>query len=681
MKKNILFSITLLMTFAMLFSFTSCGGSDGSDGGGNGGSGGGGWYAERFYTSFPVTTAGYGIYKDYVLAHIDELFGYDGRYGGVIKLPDGRETHGPAYQWDEITVAHLANNIIELYDACLYKVGSSGTSGKTLIYKVSGSPLGEVGYYASSPSYTTSYTQEGNVITTNVNNKKETITITSDGLLVDGSKWIKFNLGQTYTDSYNDDAETSAAMSLARNMSKTASVVGNPTFHQATFQCSFGSINNNTNISIHKVFAFSKNRSDLENVSELTSRYYQARNQGRIEPSAYVSALNQTYINNYDNYYYEDGNLRFAEEGTANLDNFTAVYDEFNVTIYYCPLVTVANTGFAGEIKSVSLRQLKETSGFVDLGLSCRWSATNNKASSPWDFGRDITLLNQNISGDGRLPTKAEVLELNNCTLETIDNGVLVTGKNGNQIFIPFCDTKGQSIYPGYGTSSTQTSGSSKYDVLFGFDSSTKKFTTKSASSPYNIGSYTMHTTAYVRPVLDGSGGSGEGGGNDGSGINLVLKDMLRCPFGFIDDINFQSDSFSSILNRLQQFSYKMLAGDNYIYIFASENWEIFNAYRYKGLPFNELSIFDHNKVGSKTINYSFAISKLEAPDPYYYSNSIVNDFKELGAPLEITNYENTGADGEMIVYGSWSNGKTMYYTTLTSYPSFWYFVVSVKYE
>lgn len=514
MKKYFLSSTILFMACVMLLSFTACGSSDGNDGGGNGGSGGGGWYAERFYTSFPVTTAGYGMYKDYVLAHIDELFGYDGRYGGYISLPNGMITHGPAYQWDEITVAHLANNVIEIYDASLYKAGSSGTNGKTLIYKVSGSPLGEVGYYASSPSYTTGYTQEGNVITTNVNNKKETITITSDGLLVDGSKWIKFNLGQTYTDTYNDDSETSAAISLARNMSKTATVVGNPTFHKATFKCTFGSVNNSTNIPITKILAFSKNKSDLEDVSELVRKYHTLDGAKDVHtPANYVSDLSVTSGGyNYDNGYLEIGDLRFAEEGTANLDNFTAVYDELNVTIYYCPLVTVANTGFAGEIKSVSLRQLKETSGFVDLGLSCRWSATNNKASSPWEFGRDITLLNQNISGDGRLPTKEEVLELNNCTLETIDNGVLVTGKNGNQIFIPFSDTKGQSIYPGYGTSSTQTSGSSKYDVLFGFDSSTKKFTTKRASSPYNVGSYTMHTTAYVRPVKDGSGGSGGGG-------------------------------------------------------------------------------------------------------------------------------------------------------------------------
>lgn len=493
----------------MMFSFTACSGSD-SSGGSGGGSGGGGWYADRINTSFPVTYAGYGNYRDFVIDHINEFFGTDGRYGGYLTLPDGMGTHGPAYMQDEINVVHITSgNTLEMYEDCgLYKVGSSGTSGKTLLYRVSGSPLGEVAYYASSAKYY-SYTQEGNVMTVYDGNDKGTITINSDGLVIEGDKWKQFTLGQTFTDNINDDAEISTAISLAQTISKTATVIGEPTFHKVKFQCTFGYFNNTTSVGIQKVFAYSKNRSDLENISELTSRYL--RLSGGVRevhtPANYVTNFNGVYANDYDNGYLEDGDLRFADEGTANLSNYTATYDELDVTIYYCPLVIVANKAFAGEIKSVTMRHLKETSGFVDLGLSCKWSATNNKASSPWDFGSSITLLDKNVSGEGRLPTKEELLELNQCTIEPIDNGVLVTGLNGNQIFIPFCNTKGNSLYPGYGTSSTQTSGSSKYDVLFGFDNSTKKFTTYKASNAYNYGQYTMHTNAYVRPVIGGSGG------------------------------------------------------------------------------------------------------------------------------------------------------------------------------
>lgn len=50
------------------------------------------------------------------------------------------------------------------------------------------------------------------------------------------------------------------------------------------------------------------------------------------------------------------------------------------------------------------------------------------------------------------MPTKEQVEELNQCKTEVIDNGVLLTGLNGNQLFIPI-----PSIYSSskdYGTSS-----------------------------------------------------------------------------------------------------------------------------------------------------------------------------------------------------------------------------------
>ena len=519
MKRLRIWNILMLVVMALSL-MTACGSDGGGDGkgGGGGSSSGSGWYASDLPTSFTVTYESVGYYKDYVLEHIDELFLSDGRYGGEIHLPDGMVYHGPAYCHDDIEVIHLANNTLENYKAYLYKYGASGTVGKTLIYRVTGSSLGDVAFYASSPKYY-NYTQEGNVIKLTIKNTTTSFVLTGDGIMIDGEKWTKFNFGQTFVDSNGGGSDSSSDIADARTISKTASVVGTPTFHTATFRCSFGTSTKGK--SYEKVFAFSKNKSDLESPDLLASRYHKLGGVLTTHiPPTYAKELNAIYGNDNGSSYLEDGDLRFANEQISDLTNFTAAYDELNVTIYYCPMLMVGSTAVTGDIKSVSLRQLKQTFGFVDLGLSCLWSATNNKASSPWDLGSSITLLNKNVSGDGRLPTKDEVLELNKCQLETVDNGVLVKGLNGNEIFIPFRTTQTSSIYPGYGTSSTQTSGSSNYDVLFRFDSSSNKFTTAKASEPYNIGQYTMHTSAYVRPVKDGgsSGGSGSGGSGGSSG-------------------------------------------------------------------------------------------------------------------------------------------------------------------
>ena len=83
---------------------------------------------------------------------------------------------------------------------------------------------------------------------------------------------------------------------------------------------------------------------------------------------------------------------------------------------------------------------------WVDLGLSVKWATCNMGASSPSSYGNyyawDDPALAIMRSGIWRLPTRDEWLELrNNCkwtwtTLNDI-NGYMVTGANGNSIFLP----------------------------------------------------------------------------------------------------------------------------------------------------------------------------------------------------------------------------------------------------
>lgn len=92
---------------------------------------------------------------------------------------------------------------------------------------------------------------------------------------------------------------------------------------------------------------------------------------------------------------------------------------------------------------------------YVDLGLSVKWATCNVGASSPYEYGYpyawgEIDNWNQkhvdvaeNMWGDGwGTPTNEEVQELcDNCSWEWTTkygtNGYLISGLNGNTIFLP----------------------------------------------------------------------------------------------------------------------------------------------------------------------------------------------------------------------------------------------------
>ena len=171
---------------------------------------------------------------------------------------------------------------------------------------------------------------------------------------------------------------------------------------------------------------------------------------------------------------------------------------------------------------------------YVDLGLSVKWATCNVGASKPEDYGNyyawgetgtkssytydnsktygkqmyDIKGNSQydaaraNWGGTWRLPTKAELEELNNkCTWKwTTQNGVngyKVVGPNGNSIFLPAAGFRGRSsLYNagecGYYWSSTPyKSGSySAYSLDFG-------------SSAHYVSSSLRDSGHSVRPVSE----------------------------------------------------------------------------------------------------------------------------------------------------------------------------------
>ena len=151
---------------------------------------------------------------------------------------------------------------------------------------------------------------------------------------------------------------------------------------------------------------------------------------------------------------------------------------------------------------------------YVDLGLSVKWATCNIGADSPEDYGNyyawgetetkdsyttsnsvtyhveimddiagdaDYDAATANWGGSWRMPTYAEMRELkNNCTwtwtTENDVNGYLVTGSNGNSIFLPAAGDDNGSSAGSVGSYWSSTPDSSKayyyYSYRMYFDSS-----------------------------------------------------------------------------------------------------------------------------------------------------------------------------------------------------------------
>ena len=156
-------------------------------------------------------------------------------------------------------------------------------------------------------------------------------------------------------------------------------------------------------------------------------------------------------------------------------------------TYYYCVRAYVNGSYYYSDIKSFTTNDIPQ-SGYVDLGVSCNWATCNLGAKSPEDYGdyyawgetetrtffyssnyskrrsdvpnnisgTDYDAARKNLGSPWRMPTEKEFQEiLNSCFWKEITyknvRGYLVTGKNGNAIFLPKTGYKsGDGINNGY---------------------------------------------------------------------------------------------------------------------------------------------------------------------------------------------------------------------------------------
>ncbi|MBR4029625.1 MAG: BACON domain-containing protein [Alistipes sp.] len=169
----------------------------------------------------------------------------------------------------------------------------------------------------------------------------------------------------------------------------------------------------------------------------------------------------------------------------GELSDYVVLSDASGVVrVSWTPSETRANTkekrlaariyGSDGEVidEAIFIAEMESSScnDAVDLGLSVKWATCNVGANSPEDYGdyfawgetspkeyydegsysihnvsmSDISgnpqydAATANWGGSWRMPTHAEIEELiDNCTYEPIAQGLIVTGPNGNSIFMP----------------------------------------------------------------------------------------------------------------------------------------------------------------------------------------------------------------------------------------------------
>lgn len=96
------------------------------------------------------------------------------------------------------------------------------------------------------------------------------------------------------------------------------------------------------------------------------------------------------------------------------------------------------------EVVSVTVPSLVSDYEAVDLGLSVKWATCNYGATAPEEVGEYVWINTYEVEGwtNWRIPTEEELRELEyDCTWEWTTykgmNGQLVTGPNGNSIFLP----------------------------------------------------------------------------------------------------------------------------------------------------------------------------------------------------------------------------------------------------
>lgn len=149
------------------------------------------------------------------------------------------------------------------------------------------------------------------------------------------------------------------------------------------------------------------------------------------------------------------------------------------------------------------------------------------------------------------------------------------------------------------------------------------------------------------------------------SGQEMVLKDFLEKPFGFVD-VNLKSDPYEIIKDKLSSMYTLYSSSDDPTHkkslsIYVNENGTLDNM-SYCGFPLYCLYVSDNYVV------YHFCKDKTDVSDPYTALDQIVQDYKNAGISMSYEKKNETYTKAE----GSVEVGNIIYSIELLDYNTLW---------
>jgi len=407
---------------------------------------------------------------------------------------------------------------------------------------------------------------------------------------------------------------TTKEVSFNGAMSATASDI---TFHHARLT---GSVNTSSLSEKELYFqglAYSKNKSDLS-----ANLYQKLKNAESVyDPNLLVVPQSGSDYESFGGQYV-NGDLHFMI--SSNLET-TATLDP-GTTFYYCPLLIIGGKSVAGTVQEATLRSIPDQSGFVDLGLNCCFDARNLGATSVYDVGKKYwlseakSLASQQSGRNVRVPSQTDIEELKKCKIEYIDNGVLLTGPNGNQIFIPVYELdRTEVVMIGNDGLLTSTSSSSTWYgttyTYYDFVNGELRFFTEYSSS------YRYVRLVSDSPTTSGGGGGSGGGGSSSDGTPHSINDVVGTYTAYEGKYSYDDQKWTYYADY--QIEITAQSGSSQ-YLYITNFWEggktveaIFDS------TTGTISIYDGQTVFTHDTYGDFEILVYDDQDYNYYSRPL----------------------------------------------------------
>jgi hypothetical protein len=159
-------------------------------------------------------------------------------------------------------------------------------------------------------------------------------------------------------------------------------------------------------------------------------------------------------------------------------------------------------------------------------------------------------------------------------------------------------------------------------------------------------------------------------GGRSKPNTNTTLGKMLIYPFGTVN-LDMSDATYSQIKSTLGNL-YKLESNSGYFFLSQDKNQSL-SSYSYRGIPFYRMYVSDNKN--DVQICYTFKTGSISDPGAMY--DLIVEDFKDIGIPLEVYQMSNSWVKG---TYET-AFAKFVAEIKYSSYPAGWDYTIEVDYK